>query len=141
MSSLVGRNLLEEPAPTCLAEEPELLARIEAGDEGEDLVRAFPASPLAWSVLARDALDDGQVIEGYAYARVGYHRGLDSLRAHGWKGHGPIPFSHQPNRGFLTCLHLLGQAASLIGEQEEAARIAAFLDASDPEAAAHLGAR
>ena len=38
----------------------------------------------------------------YAYARVGYHRSLDLLRRNGWKGHGPVPWEHEPNRGFLA---------------------------------------
>ena len=41
----------------------------------------------------------GRVVESYAYARVGYHRGLDLLRRNGWKGHGPVPWEHEPNRG------------------------------------------
>lgn len=136
--ALAGKNLLDGPEPTYLDEEPEVLARIAAGDEGEDLARAFPKSSLAWSLLAQDALDQGYVVEGYAYARVGYHRGLDALRGHGWKGHGPIPFSHEPNRGFLTCLYLLGQAATAIGEEDEAHRISTFLQDSDPQAAAQI---
>ena len=43
----------------------------------------------------------------YAYSRVGYHRSLDMLRRNGWKGHGPVPWEHEPNRGFLQCLALL----------------------------------
>ena len=136
--SLAGKNLLDAPEPTYLEEEPEVLARIAAGDEGEDLVKAFPKSSLAWSVIAGDALEQGYLVEGYAYARVGYHRGLDALRAHGWKGHGPVPYSHEPNRGFLTCLHLLGQAAAAIGEDDEAHRIDAFLHDADPTAEAQL---
>ena len=92
--SLAGKNLLDAPEPTLLEEEPQVRVRIEAGDEGEDLVKAFPKSSLAWSVIAGDALEQGYLVEGYAYARVGYHRGLDALRAHGWKGHGPVPYSH-----------------------------------------------
>lgn len=71
----------------------------------------------------------------YAYARTGYHRGLDSLRRNGWKGHGPVPWSHEPNRGFLRCLHALSLAAAAIGEADEAARCAQFLRDSDPAAA------
>ena len=52
---------------------------------------------------------------------------------------GPIPWSHEPNRGFLRALHALGQAAAAIGETDEAARCATFLADSDPEAAAALG--
>ena len=55
----------------------------------------------------------------YAYARVGYHRSLDLLRRNGWKGHGPVPWEHEPNRGFLRCLALLALAARAIGETDE----------------------
>jgi hypothetical protein len=63
---------------------------------------------------------------------------LDALRRAGWKGQGPIPWAHQPNRGFLRALHALGEAAAAIGEQDEAARCAQLLADSDPAAAAAL---
>jgi hypothetical protein len=72
------------------------------------------------------------VIESYAYARVGYHRGLDALRRSGWKGRGPVPFSHEPNRGFLRSVYALGRAADAIGEVDEAQRCQALLHDSDP---------
>jgi hypothetical protein len=75
------------------------------------------------------------VVESYAYARVGYHRGLDALRRHGWKGHGPVPWAHRPNQGFLRSLFALGRAAAAIGETEEAHRCRAFLDECDAGAA------
>ena len=50
----------------------------------------------------------GFTIEGYAYARTGYHRGLDALRKAGWRGTGPVPWSHAPNQGFLRALHCPG---------------------------------
>ena len=108
--ALVGKNLLEEPEPTHLEENPQLKARLEAGDEAVDLAAAFPKEQLPWAILAEEALTDGRTLEGYAYARVGYHRGLDALRGHGWKGHGAVPFRHEPNRGFLRSLAALGQA-------------------------------
>ena len=86
-----------------------------------------PASSLAWARMAEIARDEGRTIEAYAFARVGYHRGLDLLRRNGWKGHGPIPWSHEPNRGFLLCLYELSLASVAIGETEEAARTAQFL--------------
>ena len=64
----------------------------------------------------RSALADGDPVAAYAYARTGYHRSLDQLRRNGWKGHGPVPWEHEPNRGFLRSLHALGQAAAVIGE-------------------------
>lgn len=139
--ALVGKNLLDGPEPTYLEENPQLTARFDAGDEAEDLAAAFPKEQLPWAILAEEALADGRTLEGYAYARVGYHRGLDSLRAHGWKGHGPVPYSHEPNRGFLRALAALGQAAAQIGESDEAARIKKFLNDSDPEAAGQIAGR
>ncbi|NHU85941.1 DUF3151 domain-containing protein [Kocuria sp. JC486] len=136
--SQLGKNLLGEPDPTLLEENPELVARFDAGDEAEDLARAFPKEQLPWAILAEEALTDGRTLEGYAYARVGYHRGLDALRRNGWKGHGPVPFLHEPNRGFLRALAALGQAAAAIGELDEAERIQKFLNDSDPSAAEQL---
>lgn len=138
--SLAGKNLLDGPAPTYLPEETELLARIQEGAGAADLAKEFPKSSLAWALLAEETAASGAVLEAYAYARVGYHRGLDALRRNGWKGHGPIPVSHEPNRGFLKALLLLGAAAAEIGEADEAERIEAFLNDSDPTAKATLSA-
>ncbi|GAA1351436.1 DUF3151 domain-containing protein [Falsarthrobacter nasiphocae] len=129
------------PVETRLPEETDVLSRFEAGDEGADLVRRFPASSLAWAQAAEDAWGEGLEVESYAFARVGYHRGLDSLRRAGWKGAGRIPYSHEPNRGFLRCLVALQRAAAAIGEQDEVTRINDFLNEADPSAkAAILGA-
>ena len=73
------------------------------------------------------ASSGGRVVESYAYARTGYHRGLDALRRSGWKGHGPVPWEHEPNRGFLRALHALARAAAAIGEDEEYERCRQFL--------------
>jgi hypothetical protein len=105
--------------------------------EGRDpaLVAAdFPASSIAWAALAQRAGDAGSWVESYAYARVGYHRGLDSLRRAGWKGAGPVPWSHAPNRGFLDSVSALGRAAAAIGEAAEAQRCRDLLMDSDPAA-------
>ena len=67
--------------------------------------------------------------------RIGYHRGLDALRRNGWKGHGPVPWEHEPNRGFLRCLNALARAAAAINETEEAQRCQQFLVDSSPAAA------
>ena len=92
----------------------------------------IPTSSLTWAVLADQAWADGRVVESYAFARVGYHRGLDSLRRNGWKGHGPVPWNHEPNQGFLRCLRSLGRAAGAMGEQDEVDRIGVFIDDCDP---------
>jgi len=134
-------SLLPEPPATLLpvnAEAEKALA--EAAETGTDAAYAtvaarFPAYSGGWAALAASALAAGQPVAAYAYARTGYHRGLDALRRNGWKGHGPIPWSHGPNQGFLRCLHSLSQAAGAIGEADEAARCAEFLRDSDPAAA------
>ena len=137
MSSMIGKNLMQ-PDPTLLPEEPEVLQRIEAGDLPEDIAPHHPESSLAWALMADDAWSEGRTIESYAFARVGYHRGLDALRRSGWRGAGPVPWSHEPNRGFLRALYALGRAAAAIGESEEVTRIRTFLDDSDPTAAAAI---
>lgn len=137
MSSVIGKNLMQ-PEPTLLPEEPEVLQRIEAGDLPEDIAPHHPESSLAWALMADDAWSEGRTIESYAFARVGYHRGLDALRRAGWRGAGPVPWTHEPNRGFLRALYALGRAAAAIGESEEVTRIRTFLDDSDPTAAAAI---
>jgi hypothetical protein len=130
-------NLLG-PEPTLLPEDP-AAAEIDRGVEPAEVAAAHPTSSLAWAVLAERALQDGVTITGYAYARTGYHRGLDQLRRSGWKGFGPVPFSHVPNQGFLRALAALQRAASIIGETEEAERCRSFLADSDPAAPGALG--
>ena len=100
---------------------------------------AHPASSAAWATLAEAALADGAPVAAYAYARTGYHRGLDQLRRAGWKGFGAVPWAHEPNRGFLRALGALHRAAAAIGELDEAERTATFLADSDPAALAALG--
>ncbi|MGP5226140.1 DUF3151 domain-containing protein [Arthrobacter rhombi] len=140
MSEALGRNLLAIPE-TLLAPDEDVNARLEAGDEAVDLAARFPASSLPWAMLADEAYDDGRTVESYAYARVGYHRGLDALRQAGWRGQGPVPYSHEPNRGFLRSLYALQRAAAAIGEAEEVDRIGTFLNDSDPTAAAAIEAK
>src|SRR5215472_18613405 len=129
-------NLLGEPAPTLLPESPEAESLVAAAAPAVDIAAKYPAFSLAWAMLAESALAADSFVEAYAYARTGYHRGLDALRRNGWKGHGPIPWSHEPNQGFLRCLAALALAAGAIGEDEEAERCAAFLADSDPAAPA-----
>ncbi len=129
-------DLLGGPPPTRLTGDPAAAAALGAGTPAAEVAAAHPADSLAWAVLAEEALADGRTVAGYAYARTGYHRGLDALRRAGWKGHGPVPWSHEPNRGFLRALAALGRAAEEIEERDEAARVAAFLDDCDPGARA-----
>jgi uncharacterized protein DUF3151 len=123
--------------PTRLPEDP-AVDRLEAGDHPESVAAAFPASSAAWASLAQNAISHGRTVEAYAYARTGYHRGLDALRRAGWKGQGPIPWSHEPNRGFLRSVYYLMKASATISEVDEAARLAQLLADSDPEATAAI---
>ena len=125
-------NLLGGPPPTLLPDDPGQRLALEGGADPNDVARRYPQSSLAWATLADAAWDDGRVVESYAYARVGYHRGLDALRRNGWKGHGPVPWSHDPNRGFLRCLIALQRAAATIDEVDEAQRCADFIIDCDP---------
>jgi hypothetical protein len=127
-------NLMPQPPATLLSTDP-AAAMLAAGDDPAKAAASHPTSSAAWARLAEQALKDGHTITAYAYARTGYHRGLDQLRRAGWKGHGPVPWSHEPNQGFLRCLHTLALAAAEIGEDDEAARCAQFLRDSDPAAA------
>ncbi|GAA3229601.1 DUF3151 domain-containing protein [Dactylosporangium siamense] len=136
------QNLLPQPSPTLLPAEPEAAAKLAAAAGSEkdvkDVAAAHPSFSAAWAELAEIALADGEPVTAYAYARTGYHRGLDQLRRSGWRGAGPVPWSHEPNRGFLRALSALGLAAESIGEFEEAERCAQFLNDSDPAATAAL---
>ncbi|MBC7309485.1 MAG: DUF3151 domain-containing protein [Actinomycetales bacterium] len=123
---------------THLPEDP-ARAGIEEGRPADQVARAYPASSLAWAVLAEDALADGEPVMAYAYARTGYHRGLDSLRRAGWRGQGPVPWEHEPNRGFLRALAALARAAEEIGEEDERHRCVEFLRASSATGARELG--
>jgi hypothetical protein len=131
-------NLFGEPAPTLLPDDEEPSRLIASGAPAVDVAARYPAFSLAWATLAEEALAAGRPVESYAYARTGYHRGLDALRRNGWKGHGPIPWSHGPNQGFLRALAALARAADAIGEEEEGERCWTFLAESSAEAYAAL---
>jgi hypothetical protein len=125
--------------PTLLPEDP---AAAEIAAQGTEnliaIVSSAPASSLCWALLAETALGLGSAqgdVAAYAYARTGYHRGLDALRRAGWKGSGPIPWEHEPNRGFLRALYALALAAQRITDTEEYERCIQFL--RDAAATAH----
>ena len=93
------------------------------------VVATYPRYVDGWSRLGDHGRD---TIERYAAYRVGYHRGLDELRANGWRGSGYVRWSAETNRGFLRALRGLGHMADEIGELDEAERIALFLQQLDP---------
>ena len=123
----LDQNLLGGPPPTYLPENDAAAALLADGVGARDVAAAHPTYSLAWALLAEDASTAGDPVAAYAYARTGYHRGLDALRRAGWRGQGPIPAGHQPNQGFLRALLALSDAAAAIGEQDEAQRCRTFL--------------
>jgi hypothetical protein len=127
-------NLLGEPPATLLPSQPEPEALVASGTAPAEVAAKYPSFALAWAMLAEAALDANNPVAAYAYARTGYHRSLDALRRSGWKGHGPVPWSHEPNRGFLRSLAALARAAGEIKETEEEQRCWTFLADSSKEA-------
>jgi len=134
VTDLTSHDLLAAepgPQPTLLPTDPAVTELADGGkDRFLDIVRAHPASSLCWALLAEGSLRIGSPegdIGAYAYARTGYHRGLDALRRAGWKGSGPIPWEHVPNRGFLRSLYALALAAERIGDTTEQERCMQFL--------------
>jgi hypothetical protein len=133
------QNLLGGPPATYLLPDEDAAAAVRAGEPPADVAARFPTYSAAWAELAERAFARGDAVTAYAYARTGYHRGLDQLRRAGWHGHGPVPWEHEPNRGFLRSLHMLAASAAAIGEVDEAERCEVFLRDSSPAAAAELG--
>src|ERR1700761_9516650 len=127
------------PDPVLLPGDPEAEAELAASENPSIVAAAHPSASVAWAALAEDALAGDKAVAAYAYARTGYHRGLDQLRRNGWKGFGPVPYRHEPNRGFLRCVAALARAADTIGETEEFARCVDLLDDCDPAAPGALG--
>ena len=122
------------PPETVLDPEPsEALSGLAAAGDDRDALAAvvarFPRFLEGWARLGELARDD---IEAYAYFRVGYHRGLDRLRASGWRGSGYVRFENETNRGFLRALQGLQRTAEAIGETDEAERCRLFLEQLDP---------
>jgi hypothetical protein len=128
---------VNEPLETRIDEPAGALAAL-GGASGDDELLAvaarWPSCLSAWAQLGERALARGRTVEAYAFFRVGYHRGLDRIRAAGWRGRGRVPWSHEGNRGFLRSLRGLGSAAARLGERDEAERCTAFLHDLAPDA-------
>lgn len=131
------------PATVLPAPDPEVIAALDAAAATGPAVRRaalagvamrWPRCSEAWAALAELAEADGPVVDAYAFSRVGYHRGLDALRAAGWRGSGYVRWREETNRGFLRCLAALGRVAAAIGEDDEAERCRLFLRQLDPDA-------
>jgi hypothetical protein len=130
-SSGPPETVLPPEAPEAVAALAEAMAQPEASrrDAVAAVTARFPRFLDAWARLGELGRDD---IERYACFRVGYHRGLDTLRASGWRGSGYVRWQHETNRGFLRALEGLRASAAAIGETDEAERCAHFLAQCDP---------
>jgi hypothetical protein len=122
-----------DPEPPAACDALEAAMRLdpdERRDAVADVVARWPRMLDAWARLGEVARDP---VEQYAAYRVGYHRGLDRLRANGWRGSGSVRWRYAENRGFLRSLAGLQQAAESIGEHDEAERCRHFLHQIDPD--------
>jgi len=127
LSTGLPETVLPDPAPG-LAE-----ALAGAGTDRDAVaavVARAPRSVDVWAALGAVGRDD---IESYAAYRVGYHRGLDTLRANGWRGSGYVRWDRPSNRAFLRCLEGLRAKAEAIGEHDEVERLALFLRQLEPD--------
>lgn len=118
-----------EPEEARRALEHALAVDGDRRDAVSAVVARFPRFLDGWARLGELGRDE---MEAYAAFRVGYHRGLDRLRANGWRGSGYVRWGHDENRGFLRALAGLARTANAIGELDEAERCALFLRQLDP---------
>lgn len=127
---------LTPPAP----EVRSVLDGAEGIEPVREIVRADPLCLEGWARLSGSAYEGGDDIAAYAYARVGYHRGLDLLRSAGWRPDREVRWEHEGNRGFLLALFELMRASAAIGEGVEARRCREFLLQLDPTDPLEVGA-
>lgn len=140
MSDEHAVNLYRSGPPTTVLPEPDPAARaaLDAAMQLDgDARRAALAAVVArwpryldgWARLGDAGRD---TIERYAYYRIGYHRGLDALRANGWRGSGYVRWADETNRGFLRAMRGLAAMAAEIGEDDEAERCVLFIGQLEP---------
>lgn len=131
--------------PTLLPPDPALDELIAHGSrQFVEIASRYLDSCLCWAILAEGSLAaataDAELI-AYAFARTGYHRGLDALRGLGWQETTPVPWAHEPNRGFLRCLAWLAKLSAALGDGDESDRCWALLRRSSPRGYDVLRAR
>lgn len=134
-------NLLAPPPVMLPSDHPDVAcgAALADGVDPREIAAQHPDSSLVWAALADEALAGGDAVAAYAFARTGYHRGLDALRRNGWRGAGPVPWAHTPNRGVLMAIAALVRAAEALGDTGENARCRQLLMDCDPASLAGTG--
>ncbi|MEK9526473.1 MAG: DUF3151 family protein [Acidimicrobiaceae bacterium] len=126
------------PPETVIDPEPaEAIAALAEAETAADPIAAIGSVCTRWPTFLAAWASLGDVVAEpalkYAAYRTGYHRGLDKLRASGWRGSGYVRWQHETNRGFLRALAGLQASAAAIGESAEDERCAIFLRQLDPE--------
>ena len=127
---------ITEPLETRVEEPDGSLEQLTSASSLEDVqtvAARWPACLRAWGRLGDAAMAESRSVDAYAYYRVGYHRGLDRIRRAGWRGTGTVPWEHDGNRGFLSCLAGLSAAAGELDELDESRRCLAFLEQLAPD--------
>ena len=140
-----ARPMTDAPVELTPSGPPETILPPERGDAVAALTEALDAADAraavagvcsrwpryleAWARLG-DLADEPAF--AYAAYRTGYHRGLDQLRASGWRGSGFVRWAHADNQGFLRALAGLERVAAAWGERDEEERCALFLRQLDP---------
>lgn len=126
------------PPETMIDPEPaEAIAALAEAESAANPIAAIGSVCSRWPTFLAAWASLGDVVAEpalkYAAYRTGYHRGLDKLRASGWRGSGYVRWQHETNRGFLRALSGLQATAAAIGESAEDERCAIFLRQLDPE--------
>ena len=134
-----GRDLFgsEKPATYLPEEAATIITADDAGADIDNLAQLAENNPKdsgVWAALANRMIEQDRPVVAYACARTGYHRGLDALRANGWRGTGPVPWDHVPNQGVLRAIGALALAAKRIDEDDEVIRLLNLLNDCDPAA-------
>jgi Protein of unknown function (DUF3151) len=133
----------EDSAPgaeASLADEPEVRQALAEADRASvaSVVAGHPASPLAWAELADLADSESHSIEAYAFAAVAVDLAREQLAESGWTPGSPVPWSDEPNRAYLRALDAQRRAATQLGLDRQAARLAEELASADAEAPARI---
>jgi hypothetical protein len=123
-------TVLPEPPPEAQQALADAMSTTEPLVALASVASRWPRYVTAWAALSEQSSDP---VTAYAFARTGYHRGLDSLRAAGWRGSGFVRWRYPTNRGFLRSVDALRRRAAEIGEVEEEQRCALFLRQLDPD--------
>ncbi len=129
MSSGPPETVLE-PEPNTALEA--LASAVSSGDPVTAIGQVCQRWPRFLDAWARLGEATAEPALAYAAFRTGYHRGLDRLRAGGWRGSGYVRWRYPSNRGFLRALEGVRRLAATIGEVDEAQRCALFLSQLDP---------